>query len=124
MKGKTCGCRLELDAMDCPQCCAERDAHPVWQLIQRVERGEVSARLRKGTTTYNYIIDTSDGWAVEVFPDGAGEPYDDWDYIESATAPDGTKYVTDGRGSEHEMPMLVWFYRPDSEAIERKWGRT
>lgn len=109
-------CEAPCDDWLCAKCTAERDAHPVWQAIQRVERGEVTV-TRQGDRNpghfANYYLRTSDGWVFEIFPDGT--PFDDWDYIYSATSPDGTKYEPASTAWEeppHPIPHTVWGYAP------------
>lgn len=126
-----CICCSQVAALDpatnlCGACLAERDAHPVWQAIRRVERGEVTVARHGDLDPWhfsNYELKTSDGWVFEIFPDGV--PFDDWDYIHAVTGPDGVRWepwIDQDRypAPPHLLPTSVWFYRPSDEH-RAKW---
>lgn len=119
-------CEQPTDDYYCAACIAERDQHPVWLAIQRVERGEVTVERvdePDGTAWGNFELRTSDGWTFEIFPDGV--PFEDWDYIDAVTGPDGTRWETDCQPPDptppHMMPSSVWLYRP-GDAFAARWN--
>ena len=114
----------------CDRCESARDAHPAWQAIQRVERGEATVRRRGdlgGVYWWGfYWLETSDGWRFNIY--SRGEPFADWRYCEAAIAPDGTRYEADYGGADkiepgsHPLPASIWGLwspRADRKSRER-----
>jgi predicted Fe-S protein YdhL (DUF1289 family) len=108
----------------CCDCVRERDEHPAWLAIQRVERGEATVRRRAdlgGVYHFGYYwLETSDGWRFNVY--SRGEPFYDWRYVEAVVAPDGTRYEADYDDAPPplRLPYLLWCnWSPDDS---RRWA--
>lgn len=105
----------------CAACMRACDEHPAWQAVQRVERGEATASPVEGGTAWDCSLRTSNGWLIDIFPDG--KPWVDFDYIERMTAPDGTVYAwpeTRDPWSASTLPALLCLsWGPENW---RAWG--
>lgn len=61
-------------------------ATEAWNVLQRIDRGEVRLRYIDGAVTRLY--EAGNGWTLGVFYDGSGED-GDWDYVDWIADPSG-----------------------------------
>lgn len=84
-----------------------------WNVLQRIERGEVALTYVDGDTVRHYRA--SNGWQLGVFYDG-GCVNDDWDYVEYAVDVEGNRIE-----AEELADALGWvpgcWYRPPMSVI-------
>jgi hypothetical protein len=125
---------MDDDEWFCLTCTRERDEHPAWQAIQRVERGETTVRRRGdlGNVTWwgHCWLETSDGWLFEIY--FRGEPFTSsgWRCIESMKGPDGTVYEDQLDTAEARrdparahLPVLIWMYwDPIGPVDAKRWA--
>ena len=87
--------------------------------LHAIERGEVtltSATTPASEYCTNVDYRASNGWLLTVFND-----CNDWDYLDSATAPDGRRWdFDDGTGDSPWAEASA--YRPPDDVSERAFG--
>lgn len=83
-------------------------------VIADVDAGRLKV-TREDAEGLHADLTTSNGWRFRIFLDGS---HDEWDYVDSVTAPDGRVW---DYGDAPQSPLAD--YRPD-DAVLARWGMT